>query len=272
MGRPGAERAKNKSKVATSGGTDQAVTFTEGPPTRPPSIKHDNGFLDSYPRRDPTAADYLKLMRWRGKLQDGRVADFVGIRDLPDALDAYEHFLDGKGKDRTISYQRFVDNDGSGALVYYNALLLTRQAAERTFRDKYEAKLAGGGATGFQLTSSAVAVGGKDHRFPYPETENWQKTLGAHVLWLSGVVTVTAPPAGPPTFQLWWTIHAEDRYNFNPKNKDIATGIPDADNGVFEITGLAQQYMNYATLSDYAVWTGATPSLHYVLFDMPPTW
>ncbi len=55
------------------------------------------------------------------------------------------------------------------------------------------------------------------------------------------------------------TLHAEDRYNFNPGATDIATGIPDSANGVFELTGLAKQYMNYATLTRMLRWTGVTP-------------
>lgn len=53
-------------------------------------------------------------------------------------------------------------------------------------------------------------------------------------------------------------LHAEDRYNFNPGAHDIKTGIPDAANGVFEVTGLAQQYMNYATLNRMVRWSGET--------------
>jgi hypothetical protein len=44
------------------------------------------------------------------------------------------------------------------------------------------------------------------------------------------------------------TLHAEDRYNSNPDAADIATGPPDAENGRFEQTGLAHQYMNRTTL------------------------
>ena len=47
---------------------------------------------------------------------------------------------------------------------------------------------------------------------------------------------------GDTWFTLDMTLHAEDRYNFNPGQKDIATGIPDSDNGIFEITGLGNQF------------------------------
>ena len=44
------------------------------------------------------------------------------------------------------------------------------------------------------------------------------------------------------------TLHAEDRYNFNPENADIATGVLDAENGRFELCGLAKEFLREATL------------------------
>ena len=107
------------------------------------------------------------------------------------------------------------------------------------------------------MTGSQIGVGGSGS-FPYPATENWQKAIGAHVIWNSADVTVT-PPAkvgDPPQFSLRMTLHAEDRYNFNPGAADIATGQPDSDNGRFEVSGLAKQYINYATLQRDVKWNG----------------
>lgn len=53
-------------------------------------------------------------------------------------------------------------------------------------------------------------------------------------------------------------LHAEDRYNFNPGAKDIMTGIPDNDNGIFEIAGLAMQYTQTATLERIIEWQYGT--------------
>lgn len=44
------------------------------------------------------------------------------------------------------------------------------------------------------------------------------------------------------------TIYAEDMYNFNPKQKDISTGIPDSENGRFEVVGLGHEYINKTTV------------------------
>jgi hypothetical protein len=50
--------------------------------------------------------------------------------------------------------------------------------------------------------------------------------------------------------------NAEDRYNFNPGAQDMATGIPDSDNGVFELTGLGKQFDSYASLRRILPWKG----------------
>lgn len=45
-----------------------------------------------------------------------------------------------------------------------------------------------------------------------------------------------------------------DRYNLNLGMHDIQTGIEDAANGRFEITGLAKQYMNYGETTRVVEW------------------
>lgn len=117
------------------------------------------------------------------------------------------------------------------------------------------------GTTAIKMRTGVVGVG-TDGRYPYPATENWQKAIGAHSVWMEidGEVEVTrdfepvAPGEfGPPApvyarrFDLSLTMHMEDMYNFNPGAADIVTGIPDDDNGKFELTGLGQQYLNTGT-------------------------
>ncbi len=225
--------------VANGGGNGPTSSgpFHIGPPT-PPTINHDNGFLDSFPRRSPELGDYLALAKWRLMLEGSEA-----LRpDLVDANAAYRHFLDGNGADRTFSYERFVENDPSGAIILNNLIADAQQHVE----------ILSDGRTQFSITSDAYAIG-SDPRFPYPETENWQKTIGAHHVWTSADVTVSGTPPNR-TYTMVMTIHAEDRYNFNPNQQDIATGIPDSENGTFEITGLAHQYMNRATLERTITW------------------
>jgi hypothetical protein len=67
-------------------------------------------------------------------------------------------------------------------------------------------------------------------------------------------VVVSADYEGTIWYHADLTIHVEDRYNFNPDEKDISTGIPDWENGQFEIAGLAKQYMNFATVIRHTKW------------------
>ena len=234
------------------------ATYDLGPPIRPP-IYHDSGFLGELPPRPPTTADRVKYAEWGALLEAAEAAQGVPLiphNDLADALAAYRHFLYGKGTDRTFSYERYVANDLSGKLTLENAILDFRRGVESLASARPV-----GAPSAMQVTSGPIPCGSKDpdlrRLFPYPATENWQKAIGSHVIWLSGAVTVGSS-AGQPTFVGMMTLHAEDRYNFNPRAHDIATGIPDSANGVFEVTGLAKQYMNYATLQRNLRWSGST--------------
>ncbi len=121
----------------------------------------------------------------------------------------------------------------------------------------------------FSFTGGAISCGSTTGGFPYPATENWQKAIGAYSIWISGdVVEKPDAQSGTPHFTLTLVIHAEDRYNFNPGAADIATGIPNDENGVFEITGLAKQYMNYATLTRRVAWSGP-PAMSFTVSMVP---
>lgn len=232
--------------------------YTIGAPTRP-SIYHDNGFLDKFSPRSPTASDYAQRALWLAKLEGGEAVQGIPLlphNDLPDALAAYRHFLSGNGADRTISYERYVANDENGKKTLANAVLDARQGVELI----YYSSISGQSPVNFQITGSAISVGGNNPAFPYPATENWQKAIGAHIIWISADVDVVVQNEIPQYYMVM-TLHAEDKYNFNPGAQDIATGIPDSENGIFEITGLAKQYMNYGTLQRTVTWSGATSDI-----------
>lgn len=219
---------------------DRSGRYRIGPAT-PPIIKHDNGFLDAFPKREPTTADRVALAKWLAKLEAAEA-----IRpDLADATAAYRHFLFGEGKDRILSYQRYIDNDPSG--------MRTLKTVESDF--KYHAERIGENREYFEITGDPYPVGADESFFPYPKTENWQKAIGAHFVWLSGKVRITYDPKlGKDRYVAEVIVHMEDRYNFNPGANDIATGIPDADNGRFEITGLAHQYTNRGQIHRVIKW------------------
>jgi len=91
-------------------------------------------------------------------------------------------------------------------------------------------------------TCEAITVGGADSRFAYPATEDWQKTIGGHSIWTGSNITITRLDDGRLLAEANVTLNAEDRYNVNPNQQDIATGEPDMVRGVLEETGLAHQY------------------------------
>ncbi|MBK8181375.1 MAG: hypothetical protein V9E94_04935 [Microthrixaceae bacterium] len=224
--------------------------YVLGAPIRPASIQFDNGFLDKFSRRSPTASDYVALAKWKAKLE---LAESLRP-DLVNALQAYRHFLDGGGRPRTFSYESYVLNDESGRVTLANAMLDIQDGVEEIWETNRLELISN--LTSFSITGGQISCG-SDSLFPYPATENWQKAIGGHIIWLSGNVTVSKQD-GDVWFALDMTLHAEDRYNFNPGQRDIVTGIPDSDNGIFEITGLGNQFDQTAELRRIIKWKYGT--------------
>ncbi len=51
-------------------------------------------------------------------------------RNLSNGIEAYRHFLEGNGADRSFSYDEFVSEDPSGQTVLNNAIADTQRGAE----------------------------------------------------------------------------------------------------------------------------------------------
>ena len=211
------------------------ITYYRGEAVRP-RIDHDNGVLDKYEMRDSTFVERLKYSAWF----------FAALKalelcpELQDAVLNYLHFLRASGSDRSFNYDRYIASDKAGAKTLEKMIRQAQIWAQR---------LANGKAGEFEMTSSAVEAD------DYPETENWQKALGGHSLWGSAKVTATVGSDGKKHFTMRFVLHAEDRYNFNPGEQDVAMGIADAENGVFEVTGLAKQFTQYGESTRVVEWT-----------------
>lgn len=67
------------------------------------------------------------------------------------------------------------------------------------------------------------------------------------------------------------TLHAEDQYNFNPGQNDIATGIQDEENGNFVIVGLAHGYRHESTFQRNYSWEGFDLGVQRSGFNVPLT-
>lgn len=242
--------------------------YQEGAPKRP-NIGHDHGARQDpknpellLPTVKPTKQDRVKFAEWKVVELGAKAAEHTPMsRHLPDALGAYQWFRTGKGKDRTIDYERFIKGDPAGKRTLEDfrsdyELLAQKKYLELVKADPKKAKQ----TVVFQVTSGAFSA-------ESPETENWLKALGEHPVWTSGTITVI-PPAngkGAPSFKMSADLHMEDRYNFNPGSADVETGLPDNANARFELTGMANEYMNYGTA--HHEWTFAPKKVELPTID-----
>lgn len=228
--------------------------FQEGS-FKKPTIKHDHGFLDDgkggldlSKKRSITAEDLWEYAKWIAKLEAAEKIRW----DLEDATSAYRHFLFGMGTDKKFDYNEYIEKDESGkACEKYLLDQAKKMAMEIASTKLIKPPVQTEQSIQFNLSSRVIGVGGKkDLFFPYPKTENWQKTIGAHFLYGKASVKATIPVQSDTVFfAITLTMFAEDMYNFNPKNKDVKTKIPDEANGRFELTGLAREFLHTSTFS-----------------------
>lgn len=235
------------------------LSWSVGAPSRP-DITHDNGGLQDpnddtspvpIPKEAPTLADYEALAKWSAMLKGAEL-----LRpDLADACAAYRHYLEGAGRVRKFDLNRLLENDPTGAEVLGVMIQDAQRAAFATYERMIalQPELASKTVT-FSITSSAARVGDDAFPdFPQPETENWLKTVGGYSVWASATITIAPTPDGPrATMQL--TLHAEDRYNFDPGKQDIHTGIQDAENARLEKVGLTTQFVHVGEATRDVEW------------------
>jgi hypothetical protein len=202
-----------------------------------PGFSYDSGF-SKFPKQRPTWEDRKSYAAWYAK---GLAA--TNYPPLMDAGSAYLHYMNGTGESRSFSLKRYLKNDPSGKIMLKNAVSIAKIAAIKLLVSQAS------------ITSEGFSAGGNDGRFPYPSTENWQKTIGAFNFWMSADVSIDTQKDGALIYNMNLTIHAEDLYNFNPGQADIATGTPDDENGRFEVVDLAKQYMNYGEYTTNESWT-----------------
>jgi hypothetical protein len=225
------------------------AAFVEGPPSRPP-IKLDHGFLDDGhgnidPKKfeAPTPKDRSDKQIWRAGLEFKKQTH----PEWHDATRAYEHFLvDNNGETLIIRYDGFIKEDNNGKIVLSSAVDDMRTGVLDIFDRKFPRPTATLRRDELAVTSTAVEVGSDilELRYPYPSTENWQKAIGGHFLWISANAVIDSDPAANiRKVFIAFVLHAEDMYNFEPGKSDIGTGIPDELNGRFEVTRLATEFL-----------------------------
>ena len=215
-----------------SGSYIQPYTTSGGFSTIEPdrTIEWDDDFPHGSKAGQETAQDRINWWKWKAMLEVGA----RGIKDIPDAADFYEHFRDNTGTPMTFDYERAYDED-AGVRNRVNARLNdSLQAAN-------EAVTAG--KTETTLYSPATSEG------PYPETENWRKTIGGHTNYTTTKVEVSGD-----TVTATVTVHARDKYNFDRGKADVDSGTPDAVNGRFEELGWAKSFETSGSLTQTYTW------------------
>ena len=123
----------------------------------------------------------------------------VGLFDLSDAVQAYSHYRSGKGTDLTIDYEKAYKEDEYIRNTVDKYITEAQKAAEKLSQLS--------GQKSFKMTGQIVGVGIDG----YPVTQNWQKTIGAHLIWISADVLLDSKGQ----YKMTTSVHEIDRYNFN---------------------------------------------------------
>ncbi|MBD5785049.1 hypothetical protein IF650_02540 [Cellulosimicrobium terreum] len=226
-GGPGGHAGDPGDEPGVPGGDPYVV----GPPTRP-DIEWDDDFV--YDSADPAPSDYRDWLEWKAKAEATRVHP-----GLQDAGEFYRHYLDNSGDPMTFDYERAYADDPGVAANVDAEIARTQQGVE---------DLIAAGNTDFSVTGDPTVTSA------YPQTENWQKTIGGVQQWSSADVVVDGDQV---TMQV--TVHAEDYYNFNRGQADIASGTPDDVNGRFTELGWAQPFESSGTVERTVTWTLGDP-------------
>jgi hypothetical protein len=259
----GAELDKGATSVS-------GATYEVGPPKRP-TIKHDNGFLQNpldkndpvpIPTREPTMEERLYYAGQLAQAEGANALSYIPFSDMADSrlgldngLAGYRHFLTGGGEDFVFDYESYLEDDPAGQRFKEDIKNDVKSATNEIYDDlSVDLPDTPNASVTFQMHGGQPKGGP-----PYPDTEDWQKAIGGHSVWSNSEITLTRQRDGTILATAKITLEAEDRYNFNPGQNDIATNVPDDERGVLEETGLAHQFTQRGTAVFETSWTIGTP-------------
>lgn len=194
-----------------------------------PDIKWDSGY-DYNPDAQAT---------WRDRANWAKYGTLLNLAEkfnhLPDGSRAYRHYRQATGTDLVVSYNRAIRGDRLISRGFYDELADAQGDIEREHD---------GQAQHFSIYSTSARLVDSD-------TENWQKALGGHRIWGTG--TVQYDPA-TCEYVMEIEVEMEDFYNFNKGQADIATGLPDNENGRFEVLGWAKSFYSRGSVTRTVTW------------------
>jgi len=190
----------------------------------------DNDFPFGSKKGQDTWSDHKSWWKWEAMLRGGQT-----LRpDLDDALPMYEHYRDKSGTSMTFDFEEGYKEDAGIRREVNGEMSQTLTAANELVKE---------GHTSVDF-HSGVKESGK-----YPETENWQKTVGGYSYYSDSQLKVDGD-----TVTLTTTMTAKDRWNFDRKKQDMGTGIPDSENGRFEELGWAKSFETSGTVTRTYTW------------------
>ncbi len=271
---------------------DETSTYKLGKSERP-VYEHDNGFRggrgdELTPVHKPTDEDieafrsfftYLQTSEFMCNDRENKDDHFWQNRqrmvkecggNLPDANLALRNFLFGKGKSRTVDYERYLRDEDSGGGLAPGTHGVVRDIVADFIP---HAEAIGLNRQQFSITSKNMyAIGGIKSAFTKgPSVWNWRRTLGSHVIWISASVTVQAAANGMHMkYDAQLTFHIEDIYNFNPKDNDGLLNIRDEEGGKLELSGLGTQFLTFATIYRKIEWDEGKPGTVKISTGTPP--
>jgi RHS repeat-associated protein len=198
------------------------------------------------PNAKATLGDHLSWNKWKAVAAAcGALADVhdsannpAGCSKLAEIM--YDHYRDNTGTDVTYDLTPAYSEDARIRNDIDVSTTQAQQAAEELYAQS--------GMSDFSMT------GDSNRDDDQPSTGKWQKVIGAYDRWGSadvhvkdGVVTMT------------FTMHAEDRWNFNVNARDVTSGASDNDNGRFAVLGWAQGFNTHGTMVRTVSWKLGDP-------------
>ena len=192
----------------------------------------DNDFPFGSKKGQDTWSDHKSWWKWEAMLRGAQT-----LRpDLDDALPMYEHYRDKSGTSMTFDFEEGYKEDAGIRREVKGEMSRTLTAANELVKE---------GHTSIDF-HSGVKESGKNN---YPETENWQKTVGGYSYYSDSQLKVDGD-----TVTLTTTMAAKDRWNFDRKKQDMGTGVPDSENGRFEELGWAKSFETSGTVTRTYTW------------------
>lgn len=192
----------------------------------------DNDFPFGSKKGQDTWSDHKSWWKWEAMLRGAQT-----LRpDLDDALPMYEHYRDKSGTSMTFDFEEGYKEDAGIRREVNGEMSRTLTAANELVKE---------GHTSIDFHSGVKESG----RNNYPETENWQKTVGGYSYYSDSQLKVDGD-----TVTLTTTMTAKDRWNFDRKKQDMGTGVPDSENGRFEELGWAKSFETSGTVTRTYTW------------------